>query len=117
MASRTEALCNALQAAPSSVGTIAKVLSNIVGQPAESKYRKLRLANKRIQEAVVDVDGGVELLQVAQSAEQVTWMHAALVASTLSSCTLMTWKLHASTCISLVCEHSTSIQACCYPPC
>ncbi|CAK0752440.1 hypothetical protein CVIRNUC_002146 [Coccomyxa viridis] len=51
------------KAAPSSVGTIAKVLSNIVGQPADPKYRKLRLANKRIQETVVDVDGGVELLQ------------------------------------------------------
>ena len=62
---RPDALCNALQAAPSSVGTIAKVLSNLVGQPADPKYRKLRLANKRIQETVVDVDGGVELLQVA----------------------------------------------------
>ena len=66
VAGRPDALRNALQAAPSSVGTIAKVLSNIVGQPADPKYRKLRLANKRIQETVVDVDGGVELLQVSQ---------------------------------------------------
>ena len=65
----------ALQTAPSSIGTIAKVLSNIVSQPADPKYRKLRLANKRIQETVVDVDGGVELLQVAQhccTADQVS---------------------------------------------
>ena len=42
-----------------------KILSNIVSQPADEKFRKLRLANKRIQETIVDVDGGVELLQVS----------------------------------------------------
>ncbi len=47
-----------------SSSTIAKVLANIVAHPAEAKYRKLRLANKRIQDTIVDVDGGVELLQV-----------------------------------------------------
>ena len=56
-------VCVVLQGSQSS-STIAKVLANIVAHPAEAKYRKLRLANKRIQETVVDVDGGVELLQV-----------------------------------------------------
>ncbi len=56
-------LCMGLQGSQSS-STIAKVLANIVAHPAEAKYRKLRLANKRIQETIVDVDGGVELLQV-----------------------------------------------------
>ena len=46
-----------------SSSTIAKVLANIVAHPAEAKYRTLRLANKRVQETIVDVDGGVELLQ------------------------------------------------------
>ena len=56
-------LCMIMQGNQSS-STIAKVLANIVAHPAEAKYRKLRLANKRIQETIVDVDGGVELLQV-----------------------------------------------------
>lgn len=41
-----------------------KLLRNILAAPGEAKYRRLRLSNKRIQEAVVDVSGGVELLQV-----------------------------------------------------
>jgi len=41
-----------------------RVLRNILVAPGEAKYRRLRLRNKRIQEAVVDVAGGVELLQV-----------------------------------------------------
>ena len=56
-------LCMIMQGNQSS-STIAKVLANIAAHPAEAKYRKLRLANKRIQETIVDVDGGVELLQV-----------------------------------------------------
>ena len=54
--------CMVLQGEQSS-STITKVLANIVASPAEGKFRKLRLSNKRIQETVVDVDGGVELLQ------------------------------------------------------
>jgi hypothetical protein len=42
-----------------------KVFRNILSEPTEGKYRRLRLGNKRIQEAIVDVDGGVELLQVS----------------------------------------------------
>ncbi len=44
-----------------------RVLRNILAAPGEAKYRRLRLRNKRIQEAVVDVAGGVELLQVGAS--------------------------------------------------
>lgn len=55
-------LCMVLQGLQSS-STIAKVLANIVASPAEGKFRKLRLANERIQKTIVDVDGGVELLQ------------------------------------------------------
>jgi len=56
-------LCKVMQGRQG-VGTIVKVLANILAHPAEAKYRKLRLANKRIQDTIVDVDGGVELLQV-----------------------------------------------------
>ncbi|KAK9906634.1 hypothetical protein WJX75_005245 [Coccomyxa subellipsoidea] len=42
---------------------LGKVLRNILGDPTEAKYRRLRLGNKRIQQTVVDVSGGVALLQ------------------------------------------------------
>ena len=41
-----------------------KLLRNVLAAPDEAKYRRLRLSNRRIQQAVVDVSGGVELLQV-----------------------------------------------------
>ncbi|EIE24119.1 hypothetical protein COCSUDRAFT_47147 [Coccomyxa subellipsoidea C-169] len=42
---------------------LGKVLRNILADPSEAKYRRLRLGNKRIQETIVDVSGGVALLQ------------------------------------------------------
>ena len=41
-----------------------KLLRNVLAAPNEAKYRRLRLSNRRIQQAVVDVSGGIELLQV-----------------------------------------------------
>ena len=41
-----------------------KLLRNVLAAPDDAKYRRLRLSNRRIQQAVVDVSGGVELLQV-----------------------------------------------------
>jgi hypothetical protein len=41
---------------------LCRLLSNIVGSPGEAKYRRVRLSNPRIQAAVVEVGGGVELL-------------------------------------------------------
>lgn len=56
-----------LDAAPeASKEVLRKILSNILAQPAEPKYRRVRLANPRIKEAVVDVEGALELLQVQQ---------------------------------------------------
>lgn len=46
---------------------LGKVLRNILSNPTEAKYRRLRLGNKRIQETIVDVSGGIALLQVNQS--------------------------------------------------
>lgn len=43
-----------------------KLLRNVLAAPDEAKYRRLRLSNRRIQQAVVDVSGGVELLQVGR---------------------------------------------------
>ena len=45
-----------------SAATLHKVLANVLAHPSEAKYRRLRLANPKVQAQVVDVDGGVETL-------------------------------------------------------
>lgn len=57
-----------LKAAPqraAAAEVLSKVLRNIVDHPTEAKYRKLKLNNKKVQQAVVNVDGGLELLQAS----------------------------------------------------
>ncbi|BDA46192.1 probable UBX domain-containing protein 6 [Coccomyxa sp. Obi] len=49
--------------APAASEVLGKVLRNILEHPTEAKYRRLRLGNKRIQETIVDVSGGIALLQ------------------------------------------------------
>lgn len=54
-----------LQTAPqASREVLQKMLCNILRSPSEAKFRKVRLANPRIKEAIVDTDGALELLQV-----------------------------------------------------
>lgn len=55
---------------PGCYKTILTILLNIVRQPADAKYRKIRLGNPKIQAAVVNVDGGLELLQARSWAAQ-----------------------------------------------
>lgn len=50
--------------AEAAVDVLAKLLRNILANPTDPKYRKLRLNNKKIKEAIVDVSGGVEFLLV-----------------------------------------------------
>ena len=45
-----------------SVQIIHRILSNILTNPVEVKYRKVRLNNPKIQTAIVDTHGGVELI-------------------------------------------------------
>lgn len=45
------------------IKTLLKVLGNIVEQPEEQKFRKLKLANKTIRAKIVDLQGGVEFLR------------------------------------------------------
>lgn len=55
-----------LDAAPDlSKEVLRKVLANILRLPEDPKFRKVRLANPRIKEAIVDVEGALELLQVS----------------------------------------------------
>ncbi|KAL5052512.1 hypothetical protein RYX36_033194 [Vicia faba] len=45
-----------------SVDIVLKLLGNIVKDPGNVKFRKIRLSNPKIKEAVAEVSGGVELL-------------------------------------------------------
>ncbi|WJX54347.1 hypothetical protein P8452_40242 [Trifolium repens] len=45
-----------------SVDIVLKLLRNIVKEPENVKFRKIRLSNPKIKEAVAEVNGGIELL-------------------------------------------------------
>ena len=38
---------------PTQAGVLAKLLANVAGQPGEAKYRRLRLSNPKVADAVV----------------------------------------------------------------
>ncbi|KAJ8565269.1 hypothetical protein K7X08_007845 [Anisodus acutangulus] len=46
-----------------SVEVVVKLLKNIVKEPENAKFRKIRMGNLKIKEAIGDVVGGVELLE------------------------------------------------------
>ncbi|KAK9807789.1 hypothetical protein WJX72_009448 [[Myrmecia] bisecta] len=46
-----------------SVSLLAKLLRNIQASPSEPKFRRLRLGNEKIHDAVVETEGGMELIQ------------------------------------------------------
>lgn len=46
-----------------SVEIVLKLLNNIVREPENAKFRRIRMGNAKIKEAVVDVAGGIELLE------------------------------------------------------
>ncbi|WCJ33606.1 plant UBX domain-containing protein 2 [Euphorbia peplus] len=46
-----------------SVEIVLRLLRNIVKEPDNAKFRKIRMSNPKIREAVSDVPGGVELLE------------------------------------------------------
>lgn len=45
-----------------SVDVVLKLLSNIGREPENAKFRRIRMSNPKIKEAVADVTGGIELL-------------------------------------------------------
>ncbi|KAF9587044.1 hypothetical protein IFM89_039730 [Coptis chinensis] len=47
----------------SSADVVLKLLRNILKEPENAKFRRIRLSNPKIREAIVDVAGGVELLE------------------------------------------------------
>ncbi|XP_012263399.2 UBX domain-containing protein 6 [Athalia rosae] len=56
------------------VETICKYLENIVNNPEEEKYRKVRMSNRVFQDKVQPVEGALQLLEAA-GFEQVKLMH------------------------------------------
>ncbi|KAH0924050.1 hypothetical protein HID58_024068 [Brassica napus] len=48
----------------SSVDVLLRLLKNIVKEPENGKFRKIRMSNAKIKEAIGDVAGGVELLEL-----------------------------------------------------
>ncbi|KAG9129025.1 hypothetical protein Leryth_021709 [Lithospermum erythrorhizon] len=46
-----------------SVEVVLKLLRNVVSDPGNSKFRRIRMGNGKIREAIGDVAGGVELLE------------------------------------------------------
>ena len=67
--------------------TLQKILLNILRNPTEAKYRKVRLGNPRIQATVVEVDGGLELLQVRERQ---------MAASNLHECDIRIWSQYSA---------------------
>ncbi|KAH7516294.1 hypothetical protein FEM48_Zijuj10G0120000 [Ziziphus jujuba var. spinosa] len=47
-----------------SVEVVLKLFRNIVGEPQNAKFRKIRMSNPKIREAIGEVAGGVELLEL-----------------------------------------------------
>ena len=47
-----------------SVEVVLRLLRNIVKEPANAKFRRFRMGNPKIREAVIEVAGGVELLEI-----------------------------------------------------
>ena len=45
---------------------LTRLFVNILRDPLDTKYRRIRLGNPKIQAAIVDADGGLELLQVSR---------------------------------------------------
>ncbi|KAK9814988.1 hypothetical protein WJX73_003982 [Symbiochloris irregularis] len=54
--------CDERPGAPA-IAVLTRLLRNIVISPQDPKFRRLRLQNPKIKEAVVEVAGGIELLQ------------------------------------------------------
>jgi len=51
--------------AEASAGLLLRIVGNALNDPGEPKYRRVRLANPKIAAAVLDVDGGVDVLERA----------------------------------------------------
>eukprot|EP01052_Picozoa_sp_SAG31_P017153 SAG31_NODE_1161_length_9593_cov_3.825629_4_plen_277_part_00 len=53
---------NSAMDSKTALATVVVLLENIVERPTGNKFRRLRLTNKRLMEAIFGVEGGIELL-------------------------------------------------------
>uniref|UniRef100_A0A7S0N1F3 UBX domain-containing protein n=1 Tax=Pyramimonas obovata TaxID=1411642 RepID=A0A7S0N1F3_9CHLO len=65
-------LVNDVELAQRSVPIMGTILRNVAKDPTNPKFRRLRLGNPKIQELVVNADGGLEYLQAAGFALEFT---------------------------------------------
>lgn len=52
------------------VETLARYLANIIDEPTEEKYRRIRIKNKAFQERIADLDGAFDFLIAAGFSKQ-----------------------------------------------
>jgi UBX domain-containing protein 6 len=63
--------CNVLDRAEDCIETIKKYLNNIVANPSEEKFHKIRTSNRIFSEKVANVEGAFEFMQAAGFSEQI----------------------------------------------
>lgn len=63
-------ICYSLKQINSCVETLSKYLRNIVNNPDEEKYQKIRVSNKVFQERVAGMEGVFEFLEAAGFTKQ-----------------------------------------------
>lgn len=63
--------CNTLDRAEDCIETIKKYLNNIIANPSEEKFQKIRMSNRIYTEKVANVEGSLEFMQAAGFREQV----------------------------------------------
>lgn len=63
--------CNTLDKAEDCIETLKKYLQNIISNPSEEKFQKIRMSNRIFCEKVVNVEGSLEFLKAAGFQEQV----------------------------------------------
>lgn len=62
--------CNTLDRAEDCIETIKKYLNNIIANPFEDKFHKIRMSNRIFNEKVANVEGSMEFMQAAGFVEQ-----------------------------------------------
>lgn len=62
--------CNTLDRAEDCIETIKKYLNNIIANPSEEKFHKIRMSNRIFSEKVANIEGSREFMQAAGFTEQ-----------------------------------------------
>ena len=63
--------CNTLDKAEDCIETLKKYLQNIINNPSEEKFQRIRMSNRIFTEKVANVEGSLEFLKAAGFQEQI----------------------------------------------